>query len=177
MALVALAWCLCGLLRAPGAPQALSRPAVLLPLAAALALLLPGLPQLDPLLSRFRQLAALAALAVLVLLPLWPRVAQPDRIAPARGKTPPTDRSAVLIVLDTLRRDHMSLYGYPRPTTPRLDARARSGLVFDDSTAVAPWTLPSHASMFTGLWPRSHGAHAFRGEENDQRRNIRPLPP
>src|SRR5262245_32757791 len=176
MALVALAWCLCGLLRAPGAPQALSRPAVLLPLAAALALLLPGLPQLDPLLSRFRQLAALAALAVLVLLPLWPRVPQPERIAPALGKTPPTDRSAVLIVLDTLRRDHMSLYGYPRPTTPRLDAAARSGLVFDDSTAVAPWTLPSHASMFTGLWPRTHGAHAFRAEK-ELPVNIYPLAP
>jgi arylsulfatase A-like enzyme len=133
-----------------------------------------GLPRLDTVLSRFRLLATLAAGAVLVLLPLNPRVPQPERLADASMKTPPTERSVVLIVLDTLRRDHMSLYGYARTTTPRLDERARTGLVYDDSTSVAPWTLPTHASIFTGLWPRSHGAHAFRAEKG-QPVNVHPL--
>jgi arylsulfatase A-like enzyme len=179
LAVLALTYGVCGLLRAPGAPQALARPAILLPPAAALALLTLGLPRLDPILSRLRLLATLAAGAMLVLLPLNPRVPRPDRLADASAKTPPTERSVVLIVLDTLRRDHMSLYGYERKTTPRLDERARTGLVYDDSSSVAPWTLPSHASMFTGLWPRTHGAHAFRAKmdagANDQPFNVHPL--
>jgi arylsulfatase A-like enzyme len=72
--------------------------------------------------------------------------------------------SVILIVLDTLRRDHMSLYGYHRKTTPHLDKWAENALVFDDMTAASSWTLPSHASMFTGLYPRSHGVHGFRGQ-------------
>ena len=55
-------------------------------------------------------------------------------LAAPTANAPPSARSAVLIVLDTLRRDHMSLYGYPRKTTPALDQRAKTGLVFDDST-------------------------------------------
>jgi arylsulfatase A-like enzyme len=176
MALMCAVWMLCGLLRATGAPQPLSRPAVLLPLAAALALLLPGLPRLDPPLSRFRQLATLAAGALLVLLPLRPRVPLPTVQAAPTAPAPSGGRSVVLIVADTLRSDHMSLYGYKRKTTPALDRRASAGLVFDDATAVAPWTLPSHASMFTGLWPRAHGAHAFR-MPTDPPIHINPLAP
>lgn len=71
--------------------------------------------------------------------------------------------SALLIVLDTLRRDRLSLYGYARPTTPAIDAWARGALVFDAAMSTSSWTLPSHASMFTGLYPRAHGTHAFRG--------------
>ena len=73
-------------------------------------------------------------------------------------------RSVILLVVDTLRRDHLSLHGYGRPTTPVLEDWARGGLVFEDATANSSWTLPSHASMFTGLFPRSHGAHGYRGE-------------
>jgi arylsulfatase A-like enzyme len=164
LALLALAWCLCGALRTAALPQTLARPAILLPLVVALALLVPGLPRLDPVLSGFRLLATVAAGAVLVLLPLVPRVPRPERLAAASAKTPPTQRSALLIVLDTLRRDHMSLYGYQRKTTPRLDERARAAVVYDESTSVAAFTLASHASIFTGLWPRSHGAHAFEAE-------------
>ena len=180
MSVLCLAWSLCGLLQAAGAPKALARASILLPLAAALVLLLPGLPWLDPILSRFRKLATVAATAALVLLPLNPRALLPALLATPAAGAPAGGRSAVLIVLDTLRRDHMSLYGYTRKTTPALEQRARTGLVFDDSTAVAPWTLPSHASMFTGLWPRTHGAHAFRGEKSqlneDQPINVYPLP-
>ena len=49
----------------------------------------------------------------------------------------------VLVVLDTLRADRLSLYGYERPTTPRIDAWARRGVVFEQVVAQAPWTLPS----------------------------------
>lgn len=65
--------------------------------------------------------------------------------------------SVVLVVLDTVRADHCSAYGYPKKTTPRLDALAAEGLLYEQARAVAPWTLPSHASLFTGLPPSAHG--------------------
>jgi arylsulfatase A-like enzyme len=61
--------------------------------------------------------------------------------------------NVLLIVMDTVRADHLSLYGYRRPTSPTLDALASRGIRFDRARATAPWTLPSHASMFTGRWP------------------------
>ncbi len=64
----------------------------------------------------------------------------------------------ILISIDTLRQDHLGLYGYPRSTSPTLDALAGESLVFENCFAPAPYTLPSHASMFTGLYPEEHGA-------------------
>src|SRR5262245_31135909 len=58
----------------------------------------------------------------------------------------------------TARADRMSLYCYGRPTTPRLDAFAKGGVVYDRATAPGMWTLNSHAAMFTGLYESSHGA-------------------
>jgi len=63
----------------------------------------------------------------------------------------------ILISVDTLRADHLSLYGYPRMTSPNLDLFALGGAVFEDASSVAPWTLPAHASMLTGLYPLTHG--------------------
>lgn len=68
-------------------------------------------------------------------------------------------RHAVVVVFDTLRADRMSLYGHPRPTTPYLESLADQMVRFDQVKAPAPWTLPSHASLFTGLWPAEHGVH------------------
>ncbi len=66
--------------------------------------------------------------------------------------------SVLLISVDTLRADHLSLYGYPRPTSPHLDAWARHrAVVFRHAVAAAPWTLPSHYSLFTGLDAFRHG--------------------
>jgi len=67
----------------------------------------------------------------------------------------------VLIVIDTLRADHLGVYGYPRGTSPHLDEFASSATVYRRAIASAPWTLPSHASLFTGLPSFLHGAHAF----------------
>jgi arylsulfatase A-like enzyme len=68
--------------------------------------------------------------------------------------------NVVLAVLDTVRADHLSCYGYELPTTPSLDALASEAERYADCRATAPWTLPSHASMFTGQYPFQHGAQA-----------------
>lgn len=67
----------------------------------------------------------------------------------------------VLISLDTVRADHLSAYGYQRPTTPNLDRFASRGVLFEDAIAPTSWTLPSLASIFTGLLPHQHGASIF----------------
>jgi choline-sulfatase len=70
-----------------------------------------------------------------------------------------SDRPNVLVLLvDTLRADGVGAYGARPSPTPRLDALAAGGLVFEQMIAQAPWTLPSVATLFTGLPPRSHGA-------------------
>jgi arylsulfatase A-like enzyme len=63
----------------------------------------------------------------------------------------------VLVVLDTARRDRFGCYGYNKPTTPNVDSLARDGLLVERMFANAPWTPPSHASLFTGLYPSEHG--------------------
>lgn len=64
----------------------------------------------------------------------------------------PTHPNVLLVVLDTVRADHLSLYGYDRETTPNLARLAGRGIVFNQARSTAPWTLPSHASMMTGRW-------------------------
>lgn len=71
-------------------------------------------------------------------------------------------RNVVLIVLDTVRADHLSCYGYSRPTTPHLDAFAASADRYVTARSTAPWTLPSHASLFTGKPAWQHGADALK---------------
>ena len=70
-----------------------------------------------------------------------------------RPSPPPGSPDVLLIVLDTVRADHLSLFGYERPTSPHLDRLASQGIRFDRARAAAPWTLASHATMFTGRWP------------------------
>jgi arylsulfatase A-like enzyme len=65
----------------------------------------------------------------------------------------------ILITLDTVRADHVSCYGYERQTTPNLDAFSREAVLYKNAYAPSPWTLASHASMFTGMYPAKHGAH------------------
>jgi arylsulfatase A-like enzyme len=59
--------------------------------------------------------------------------------------------NVVLISIDTLRPDHLGSYGYPKPVSPAIDSLAADGAVFENVYSTAPWTLPAHVSMLTGL--------------------------
>ncbi len=85
------------------------------------------------------------------------------RLPMARGAT---GKSIILVSIDTLRADRVGVYGCVRPLTPRIDALARQGAVFEQATAAAPWTLPSHAALFTSLLPFTSDArneHRYPG--------------
>jgi arylsulfatase A-like enzyme len=74
----------------------------------------------------------------------------------AMAALPPASHNSpnvLLLVLDTVRAQSLSLYGYHRPTTPHLERLAKAGVCFEQAISTAPWTLPSHASMFTGRSP------------------------
>lgn len=62
----------------------------------------------------------------------------------------------VLVVLDTHRHDRISTYGYQRKTTPNLDDFGRQATIFENGISPAQWTIPAHASMFTGEYPTTH---------------------
>jgi arylsulfatase A-like enzyme len=80
--------------------------------------------------------------------------------------------NVVLITIDTLRADHVSCYGYSKPTTPALDAFAKRATQYTDCLAPAPWTVPSHASLFTGLFPTEHGAHTLKSPGNEAKFEV-----
>jgi arylsulfatase A-like enzyme len=65
--------------------------------------------------------------------------------------------NVLLLVLDSVRARNMSCYGYDRPTTPELDRFAAEGALFEQAISVGCWTLPVHASLFTGHYPSAHG--------------------
>jgi len=78
------------------------------------------------------------------------------------GSPKSVDRPNVLfVVVDTLRWDHIGCYGAERQTTPAIDGIAAGATRFDRAYSVAPWTMPSVASMFTGLYPSRHRANSF----------------
>ncbi|HZW33671.1 MAG TPA: sulfatase [Isosphaeraceae bacterium] len=77
----------------------------------------------------------------------------------ARPLPPPGAPNVLLIVLDTVAADHLDLHGYGRPTSPTLDELAVQGIRFDGVQAASTWTLPSHASLFTGRWPHELSAN------------------
>jgi arylsulfatase A-like enzyme len=102
---------------------------------------------------------ALAALLVMILagsiwgedrLKLWREFRLP---LPREGTS-----NVILIVLDTVAAGHANLYGYDRPTTPTLVEIADRGIRFNSVQSTSSWTLPSHASMFTGRWPHELSA-------------------
>ncbi len=101
---------------------------------------------------------ALAAAVAILAASIWGQ----DRYKLWREATRPLPRTGspnvLLIVLDTVAAGHLSLYGYSRPTSPTLDELAERGIRFDRVRATTSWTLPSHASMFTGRWPHEVSA-------------------
>jgi arylsulfatase A-like enzyme len=70
----------------------------------------------------------------------------------------PEELNILLISFDTLRADHLGCYGYElRDTSPNIDAFAEHGILFTQAISSAPWTTPSHYSLFTALYPSAHG--------------------
>ena len=100
-----------------------------------------------------------SSVALVVALGCGPAPASESRpAAPSPSSELGRPRIVVLISLDTLRPDHLGIYGYDRPTSPVIDALGREGAVFEDASTTSPWTYPSHASMLTGLYPNRHAA-------------------
>jgi arylsulfatase A-like enzyme len=81
------------------------------------------------------------------------------RTVVAEAKPEPPAHSVLVITMDTTRRDRFSTYGYSGGLTPNLEKFADGATVFDNAYAPAPYTLSSHASLFTGLMPSQHRAH------------------
>jgi arylsulfatase A-like enzyme len=88
------------------------------------------------------------------------------------GERPSASRqpNILLVVWDTVRADRLGPYGYRNATTPRLERWVDEARVFEDCVSPSPWTVPSHASIFTGLLPSDHGAgfeHAWLDDQHD----------
>ncbi len=110
--------------------------------------------------------------------PLWTAPIDVPRLTAA---PPPAGApNVLLVVLDTTRADHLSTYGYARETSPNLTALAKDALNFTQARSPAQWTVPGHASMFTGMYPSRHGAHYAgdwtSGPKIYGRKRVLPLP-
>ncbi len=104
-----------------------------------------------------RSLPALATVVVLVVAGVagWRMLrgnAHARVAADGQSAIRPTSPNVLLIVLDTVRADHLGAYGYARATSPNLDRFAREGVVFENAYSSSSWTMPSHASLFTNLY-------------------------
>ncbi len=89
------------------------------------------------------------------------------------------DRPNVLIItIDTIRADHLGFHGYQRPTSPRLDRLSAESVVFERAYSPIATTLPSHTSMFTGVYPHEHGvlANIAEGRTYQRRADLQTLP-
>src|SRR5262249_10335878 len=80
------------------------------------------------------------------------------------GTSPAKPPDVVFIVIDTLRSDHLPLYGYDRATAPRLSEFARDAVTYERAISASTWTVPAHGSMFNGRWPSFHGAERLAGD-------------
>jgi arylsulfatase A-like enzyme len=103
--------------------------------------------------GRWIEAATVGLLVFLALVSSGRQAVIEDRKLATLTSPPAGARNVLLIVWDTVRASNMSLYGFPRDTTPNLVRWARKGVRFDRALAPAPWTFPSHSSFFTGLWP------------------------
>jgi arylsulfatase A-like enzyme len=97
------------------------------------------------------------ALVTTALVTIGGRAWFEHRATAALPAAPAGARNVVLIVWDTVRAGNLSAYGYKRRTTPNLEQLARRGVRFDPAFSTSCWTLPAHASLFTGRWPHELG--------------------
>ncbi len=96
-----------------------------------------------------------------------------ERVATARLPTATASApNVLLIIVDTLRSDHLSSYGYGRRTSPAIDRLAAQGVLFENSFSTSSYTLPSHESILTGRYPRDHQVEW----DTDYRRPEHPVP-
>ncbi len=105
-----------------------------------------------------RTLLPLAALVVVLAIVEPTASVAIGRAARARLPAAQPRPNVLVLVADTLRADHVSAYGYARPTTPRLDRLASEGWMFLDAYSASSWTLPAHASLMTGRRMHEHRA-------------------
>jgi arylsulfatase A-like enzyme len=105
----------------------------------------------------FPGLALLAVIGISCFLKQAPPKITTNLNAPILGSDRP---NVILIVMDTVRADHLSLYGYARETTPNLKEFAEEATLYNLAVAPGDMTLTTHASMFTGLLVKKHGAHS-----------------
>jgi glucan phosphoethanolaminetransferase (alkaline phosphatase superfamily) len=94
------------------------------------------------------------ALSARINRPYSPVISSLDNVPTTEGLP-----NIILIVMDTVRADHLSIYGYARDTTPNLMKFAKKAIVYNRAFASSDMTLSTHASLFTGMYPRVHGAH------------------
>lgn len=134
---------------------------------------------------RWPRVPAVLGVATLAALCFAPRAWQAahdadyaTRARPAAASRAPGELErpdVVVVVLDTVRAASMSAYGYGLETTPVFDALAADGALFLDASAPGTWSLPSHASLFTGTFPSVHGAHEEHPWLDDARPTLASL--
>jgi arylsulfatase A-like enzyme len=112
----------------------------------------------------------IVSIATLVIC-LFVQQPAPRQLPLLRTSAPPNAPNVLLVTLDTLRADHLPLYGYARDTSPHLRRFAEHATLYLHAIAPSNMTLSSHASLFTGLYPSEHHAHL-----DDGFRAGRPLP-
>jgi arylsulfatase A-like enzyme len=105
-----------------------------------------------------RSLPGVVAVVVIAFLGIQGGFYLKERLSVAALPPAPVGSPSILIIVaHTLRADHLFTYGYPRSTSPNIDRLAEEGTLFEAAFSTAPWTLPSHASILTGLYPHEHG--------------------
>jgi arylsulfatase A-like enzyme len=110
-----------------------------------------------------KPLLTIAIFALTMLAVMFVNARPPRDLAPEQPPPHAASPNIVLIVLDTVRADHLSVYGYGRNTTPNLAQFAKNATLYARAYAPANMTLPSHASLFTGLYASEHTAHYDEG--------------
>jgi arylsulfatase A-like enzyme len=108
-----------------------------------------------------RDLVRAVGIIAITIVSLWAS----STLTGCTGKSTSNHKNVLLIVLDTLRADHLGVYGYERDTSPNLDAFARENILFKNAITTSPWTPPSLATFFTGLYPVAHGVMPPNGRE------------
>ncbi|MEO8604598.1 MAG: sulfatase [bacterium] len=123
---------------------------------------LAALALIVPLLLRPRRLVVGAAIVLVIGANAWGLLSGGAASGGAKVAGAALPFNVVVVLIDTLRADHLGAYGYPRPTSPNFDALAGESVVFERTLAQAAWTKPSVASLMTGRFVHRHGVVSSR---------------